>query len=92
VATRTPLGTSSAAEQTTRRSNTKSPRRQSHRGARWPYDTVLCGAYLLALVNWAARHVSDTSATITIPTGRVTATELMRVLAALDGARRERAS
>jgi hypothetical protein len=52
----------------------------------------MCGAYLLALVDWAARNARDTSATITIPTGAVNVGELVRVLAALDRARRERAS
>ena len=49
----------------------------------------MVSAFLDALITWAAHHVSDTSAQITIPTGIVTTSELMQVLAALDRARRE---
>jgi hypothetical protein len=74
------------------RSSDKSPRLQLRRHSPgWP-DTAVAQAYLTALVAWAARHVSDATATITIPTGIVTATEVMRVLVALDRARQERAS
>jgi hypothetical protein len=57
--------------------------------SRWvDYRTALADAFLSALLTWATRHASNTSAQITIPTGIVTASELMRVLDALDRARR----
>ena len=63
-------------------------RRKSAPRSRWTdYGTPMVSAYLDALVAWAARHVSDVTATIAIPTGIVTGTELMRVLAALEAAR-----
>lgn len=49
-------------------------------------------AFLDALVAWAARNVSNTSARIVIPTGIVGVAELVKVLAALDRAQRGRAS
>jgi hypothetical protein len=63
-----------------------------HPPTRWiNYDTAMARAFLNALIAWAARHVSDSSARILLPTGHVGVGELMRVLAALDQAR-ERAS
>jgi hypothetical protein len=64
--------------------------RKSAPRSRWTdYGTPMVSAYLDALLVWAARRVSDATATNTIPTGRVTATELIRVSAALDRARQE---
>jgi hypothetical protein len=68
-------------------------RHKSASRSRWTdYWTPTVSAYLDALVAWTTRHVSDVSATITIPTGRVTASELVKVLRALEMARSDQRS
>jgi hypothetical protein len=47
----------------------------------------MANAYLLAPVDWAVTHHTDAVAEITLPVGRVTATELLKVLRAIRAAR-----
>jgi len=61
-------------------------RRVQRDSAVWP-NTSMANAYLLALVDWAVAHHTDAEAEITLPVGRVTATELLKVLRALGAAR-----
>jgi hypothetical protein len=67
------------------------PDRHSHRRhserALWP-DTPLASAYLRALTKWAITHHDDTDAQVTLPVGVVGAGDLMKVLRALEKARR----
>ena len=62
-------------------------RLSGERTASWP-DTTMARAFLVALARWAIAHHDDGSATIMLPTGAATAEELMRVLRALETARR----
>jgi hypothetical protein len=52
----------------------------------WP-KTSMAHAYLCALTDWAVAHHTDGNAQVTLPVGRVTATELLKVLRALGAAR-----
>ena len=61
-----------------------------HRPA-WP-DGPIARAYLIALARWAAAHHTDDNATVMLPIGRVSAPELLKVLRALEAARRGRAA
>jgi hypothetical protein len=62
-------------------------RRDERTGSSWP-DTDMANAFLRALAHWALLHHDDGNATIMLPTGSATAEELMRVLRALETARR----
>jgi hypothetical protein len=63
-------------------------RRHQFARSRWTdYRTPMMEAYIDALLDWAARHAANATATIAIPTGIVSVGELVRVLAALDRAR-----
>lgn len=67
-------------------------RHTHHRGYReratWP-DTVMSAAFLAALARWTLVHHDDVEATVMLPTGRVTAEQLIQVLCALEAARQE---
>ncbi len=72
-----------------------SDRRHRHNGRsdrRWPPDTVMARAFLIALGRWLAAHHDDLDATIMLPTGTVTAEQLGQVLRALERARQAEAS
>ncbi len=51
------------------------------------YDSPMCRAFLDALVRWAAAHHDDETAHTVLPTGTVTAAELVSVLRALERAK-----
>jgi hypothetical protein len=44
-------------------------------------------AYLSALTDWSVAHHTDADAKVTLPVGRVTTVELLKVLRALRAAR-----
>jgi Zn finger protein HypA/HybF involved in hydrogenase expression len=50
-------------------------------------NTSMVHAYLRALTDWAVAHHTNPAATITLPVGRVTVTELLKILRALEVAR-----
>jgi hypothetical protein len=61
-------------------------RRVQHKSAVWP-NTSMAAAFLRALAVWAVAHHHDAEAQITLPIGRVTVTELLKVMRALEAAR-----
>ena len=63
---------------------------RTHRRRRndWP-STPMADAFLIALGKWVSLHHEDDAAVVVLPTGYVTATELVRVLAALERSRQE---
>ena len=63
-------------------------RRRYGERAVWP-DTVMSRAFMRALADWTLVHHEDADATVMLPTGRVTAEQLIQVLRALEAARQE---
>lgn len=61
--------------------------RRHNERAVWP-DTTMGNAFLVALGQWVSLHREDDAAVVVLPTGYVTAVELVRVLGALEIARR----
>ena len=64
-------------------------RRQSER-ALWP-NTTMASAYLIAITEWARTHHENLEARVTLPIGVVGAEEVLKVLRALEKARRRAA-
>jgi hypothetical protein len=52
----------------------------------WP-NTSMSVAFLDALIEWTARHVHDSTATVVLPVGTANVGEVGQVLRALDRAR-----
>jgi hypothetical protein len=61
---------------------------RTHRRRRngWP-STTMADAFLVALGKWVLLHHEDDGAVVVLPTGYVTAAELVQVLRGLEKAR-----
>lgn len=61
---------------------------RTHRRPRndWP-STTMADAFLVALGKWISLHHEDDDAVVVLPTGYVTAVELVQVLGALEKSR-----